>query len=170
MCAIVSGLNFLAIFLLVPETRFDRTMHSNASLEMSASEKGMSQIIEDVEEDNTLIGTEKTFLQNLSLWSGTSNGSLLGHAMRPFLLCAYPAVVWSTIACALIHLTVATSLNVYTDSLCLAWQIASNTLSSFIFQAPPYNFSPGINGLINIPAISKLQLKFYRNMYLLCAL
>lgn len=28
-------------------------------------------------------------------------------------------------------------------------------MNSFILQAPPYNFTPGINGLINIPAMSK---------------
>ena len=44
-------------------------------------------------------------------------------------------------------------LTIWADSLCLAWQIEANTVVSFILQVPPYNWSPSMTGLINIPAI-----------------
>jgi len=31
--------------------------------------------------------------------------------------------------------------------------VAVNILNSFVLQAPPYNWSPQINGLINIPGL-----------------
>lgn len=46
-----------------------------------------------------LTGAKKSFFQNLSLWSGTSQESLFSHLMRPWLLGAYPAVIWATVAC-----------------------------------------------------------------------
>lgn len=91
MCAIISGLNFLFIFLLVSETRFDRTTPTATPSETSI-EKEVTQTLERVESYDVLIGTKKTFIQNLNLWSGTSRESLLSHAIRPFLLAAYPAV------------------------------------------------------------------------------
>lgn len=39
------------------------------------------------------------------------------------------------------------------DALALGWQIAANSVTSFILQVPPYNFSAGATSLINIPAI-----------------
>ena len=33
----------------------------------------------------------------------------------------------------------------------LAWLLSVVNTNASVFQAPPYNFSPGINGLINIP-------------------
>lgn len=36
-------------------------------------------------------------------------------------------------------------------SAALAWLLCVVNTNASIFQAPPYNFSPGINGLINIP-------------------
>lgn len=103
-CAIISGLNFLAIFAFVHETRFNRIPPEIAALpESGGSDKGF--IPENVEKINSsissaeLIGTKKTFLQNLSLWSGTTNESYLGHFLRPFLLIVYPAVIWGILAC-----------------------------------------------------------------------
>ena len=33
--------------------------------------------------------------------------------------------------------------------------VAVNDLNSFVYQAAPYNFTAAINGLINIPSLSK---------------
>lgn len=46
-----------------------------------------------------LTGMKRSFFQNLSLWSGTSRETLFSHLMRPWLLGAYPAVIWATVAC-----------------------------------------------------------------------
>jgi hypothetical protein len=44
-------------------------------------------------------GKKKNLLQNLSLWSGTSEQSYISHFLRPFLLVAYLAVTWGILAC-----------------------------------------------------------------------
>ncbi|KAJ9614977.1 hypothetical protein H2200_001051 [Cladophialophora chaetospira] len=144
---IVQGLNLVGIFLFVHESRFDRRTQSSAPLEHGvqseetegAEKYAGAQTVERVPTVmNSSIGanTKRSFVKNLSLWSGTSDQSILSHSLRPWLLSVYPAVFWGT--------------TIY--ALCLAWQIGSGTLTSFIFQLPPYNFSPGVNGLINIPA------------------
>ena len=92
---------------MVPETRYKRSKPAETSpagqnsLSDEAKSAATSQIVEKVEDNNTteLSGTKKTFLENLSLWSGTSEESLVSHFMRPWLLGAYPAVTWATIAC-----------------------------------------------------------------------
>jgi hypothetical protein len=77
--------------------------NTTAIHESRSSQKGF--IPEQVEKLNSsisfaeLIGTEKTLLQNLSLWSGTSNKSYLSYFSRPLLLIVYPAVVWDILAC-----------------------------------------------------------------------
>ena len=109
-CAIISGLNFLAIFIFVHETRFNRippeiasTPETTSIQESKGSEKGVLAVqIEKVESYSSsaeLSGTKKTLLQNLSLWSGLSKESYLSHFLRPFLLIVYPAVVWGILAC-----------------------------------------------------------------------
>jgi len=49
----------------------------------------------------------------------------------------YPAVIYSFLC--------------YSISLVIV--VAVNILNSFVLQAPPYNWSPEINGLINIPGL-----------------
>lgn len=99
------------------------------------------QIVENVETTDTevLVGQKKTWLQEINPWSGTSNKGIVNHFIRPFALLAYPAVAWACL----------------TYSVALAWLIGAGTLSSFIFQVPPYNFSAGVNGLIGLPGLSE---------------
>jgi MFS family permease len=108
LCAIISGLNFLAIFFFVHETRFDRTKDRPVSSggevdwkKLNASEKTAIQTVEDVEplQKQTTTGTKKTLFQNLGLWSGVSNDSFVSLLMRSYPLIVYPAVAWGIIAC-----------------------------------------------------------------------
>jgi MFS family permease len=104
LCAIIAGLNFLAIFFFVHETRFDRMINDASFVhEAGVSEKkSFSPTIEKIQSttgSDSQGGTKKTLLQNLSLWSGTSEQSYISHFLRPFLLVAYPAVAWGILAC-----------------------------------------------------------------------
>jgi hypothetical protein len=56
---------------------------------------------------------------------------------RPFPMIVYPAVIYAFLC--------------YSISLIIT--IAVNVLNPFVLQAPPYNWSAQINGLINIPGI-----------------
>lgn len=81
---------------------------------------------------------KKTFVQELSLSSGTpADTNLFKMFIRPFPLLAYPAITYAFLG----------------YSVALAWVVAVNILNSFILQAPPYNWQPQINGLINIPGL-----------------
>ncbi|KAJ9605677.1 hypothetical protein H2200_009526 [Cladophialophora chaetospira] len=80
---------------------------------------------------------KKTYLQQLKLYSGTPNEGIFGIIIRPFFMIAYPAVIWAIIS----------------YSISLACVVTVNSLNAFVLQAPPYNLSPGINGLVNIPAL-----------------
>ncbi|KAK5046000.1 hypothetical protein LTR84_008787 [Exophiala bonariae] len=155
LCAIISCLNFLAIFLFVEETRFERNVAPSGQQvgevlpEKTPANYTREQHLEKVnvsttensptavDEGSEVTGTKKSYLRTLSLWSGISEQSFFSHFMRPYLMIVYPAVIWATV----------------TYSLVLAWQISANTVTSFIFQPPPYSWSPSLNGLINIPAI-----------------
>lgn len=80
----------------------------------------------------------KPYMQQLSLWSGVPKGENLALLfIRPLPLIAYPAVIFAFLGYAV----------------SLAWVVAINILNSFILQAPPYNWSASINGLINIPGL-----------------
>jgi MFS family permease len=81
---------------------------------------------------------KKTYLQEISLWSGVpAHTNLLKMFIRPLPLIAYPSVIYAFLAYAVT----------------LVLTVAVNILNPFVLQAPPYNWSPSINGLINIPGI-----------------
>lgn len=72
---------------------------------------------------------KKTYVQQLSLWSGTpSDENLLRMFVRPLPMIAYPAVLFAFLGYAVT----------------LAWVVAINILNSFVLQAPPYNWKPSI--------------------------
>lgn len=118
LCAIISGLNFLAIFFFVAETRFERRgttplPQQNNEIASEEPSKGGSQeqhlekvnvyatenISPSAADEPALTGTKKSYLQRLSLWSGVSEQSFFSHFMRPYLMIVYPAVIWATITC-----------------------------------------------------------------------
>ncbi|MBE7179668.1 MAG: hypothetical protein INR71_00385 [Terriglobus roseus] len=81
---------------------------------------------------------KKTWMQEMSLYSGAAtNINLLESFIRPWPLVVYPAVIFAFLGYAIT----------------LAWVVAINILSIFVLQAPPYNWKPSINGLINIPGL-----------------
>jgi MFS family permease len=146
----LAALNFLSVLFLCPETRYQRDdvtsrpaavvrMDSDslkASSEEVPNEKDVHQVVQISDEPARL--PKKTFLQDLSLFSRVpQQTSLLKLFLRPLPMIVYPAVILAFLGFAV----------------SLAWVVAINILNSFILQAPPYNWSAGINGLINIPAL-----------------
>ena len=148
---ILTAINFVAVLLFVPETRYDRStitqsnIDSTSNLHQSLPEP--KEVTEDEKKDSTLAVTptyssdtpqqlpKKTFLQDLSLWSGTASTNLLKMFIRPLPMFVYPSVIYSFLC--------------YSISLVIV--VAVNILNPFVLQAPPYNWKPQINGLINIP-------------------
>ncbi|KAF2735170.1 MFS general substrate transporter, partial [Polyplosphaeria fusca] len=151
IAVIFTAVNFFAVLLFVPETRYDRDwsraqLEASTSTSASASEEavnaektaptGVKMVGEPSDEPNAQ-PPKKTFAQDLSLWSGTPPTNLFKMFIRPFPMIVYPAVIYSFLC--------------YAISLVIV--VAVNILNPFILQAPPYNWKPQINGLINIPGL-----------------
>lgn len=151
MAAIFTGVNWLVVLFFAPETRFQRD--GEEAISLPTSDLSIAQSDEDIEKRAstslkplTPVGTPpasdtvplKTWRQQMSLWSGVpKDTNLLKLFLRPFPFIAYPAVIFAFLGYAV----------------ALAWVVAINILNSFVLQAPPYNWSASINGLINIPGL-----------------
>lgn len=151
---ILTFINFLVVVFFVPETRYDRS----GLLEIPSTET-VPGSFQNSEEDETVekIATnsekevsdsmsperdqqipKKTWRQELSLNSGRpKNSNLMKLFIRPLPLIVYPAVILSFLGFAV----------------SLAWVVAINILNPFVLQAPPYNWKPDVNGLINIAGL-----------------
>lgn len=162
MFAIVAA-NFVAVLLFCPETRYERSYQDEAAdstydkESSSAAGTPTEEItVKEAGDADTASGKpaetvqevpssapgplvpKKSFWQDLSLISGTpQNISLLKLFLRPLPLFVYPAAIIAFLGFAI----------------ALAWVVAINILNSFVLQAPPYNWSPSVNGLINIPGL-----------------
>ncbi|KAK4950306.1 hypothetical protein LTR10_011287 [Elasticomyces elasticus] len=160
MAFIFTAVNFVAVLLFVPETRYDRSYLEKASSSNQSTDSVTGGSVADEESGNgspieKVVSSKskempthpafrgeqlpkKTWMQELSLWSGVpKDTNLLEMFIRPLPLIVYPAVVFAFLAYAV----------------SLAWVVAINILNSFVLQAPPYSWKPSINGLINIPGL-----------------
>ncbi len=175
IAVVLTGLNFVSVLLFVPETRYHRDADQNVGLlEAAAAEAAAAQSSPDEKTDKTTPTVEaehphrrpttlaqqdrntitspapssaaslaeaaavpkKTWLQEMSVWSGITPGTSLARTfLRPLPMFAYPCVVYAFLGYA-VSLVVTVSVNI---------------LNSFVLQAPPYSWSPSVNGLINIP-------------------
>lgn len=146
IAAIFTGVTFITVVLFVPETRYFRDENRNVygSLatssedQMSPAEqkKDASNTTTEVSPETQILVPKKPWRQEMSLWSGlTPNTNLLRMFLRPFPMFVYPCVIFAFLG--------------YAVSLVLT--VSVNILNPFVLQAPPYSWSPMINGLINIP-------------------
>lgn len=165
IAVILTGVNFVGVVFFVPETRFCREGEGRGErggqvVEGVAGSDGEEGIVNGSERDGSqglekragedavtdrqetqdlTLGAQKekkTWLQGLNLWSGvTPDTNLVKMFVRPFPMFIYPCVIYSFLG--------------YAVSLVLT--VAVNMLNPFVLQAPPYSWSPMINGLINIP-------------------
>lgn len=152
IAAILTFVNFLAVAFFVPETRYLRDADQNVGVAEDAGTTNTGNVTGSGSEKTTdpvIVPTtstsstsseipKKTWLQEINPWSGITPGSsLIGMFIRPFPMFAYPCVVFAFFAYAV----------------ALVLTCAVNILNSFVLQAPPYNWSPSMNGLINIPGL-----------------
>ncbi|KAK4116145.1 MFS general substrate transporter [Canariomyces notabilis] len=146
---ILTAINFVTVLLFVPETRYYREENQKAAGAESEtvlssgedaegnvdSEKTPKAAVKS-EEDQTPTVPKKTWVQELSLWSGVApDTNLLKMFVRPMPMFVYPCVIYSFLGYAV----------------ALVLTVAVNILNPFVLQAPPYSWSPMINGLINVP-------------------
>jgi len=154
--------NMLLFVFFFPETRFYRdtalqrettvvkteTQSSEAetkavpgAADIKSNESGSDHHPESNEfgqENGRPIGARKSYLSELSLWSGiNTQTSYISLILRPIPLLLYPACSYALIA--------------YSISLAPTVMIA--ILSSIVLGSPPYNFGAGVVGLINVPVM-----------------
>jgi hypothetical protein len=143
--------NAVAIFFLFPETRYFRDNKSDAvpssdgQENTDLSEKPRDSTSKDLDIAPPAV-PKKTFLQELNPWSKVHpTAGFLKLFVRPFPLLLYPAVLYSFL----------------TFSASVSWSICLLDTSAAIFQAPPYNFTPGINSLIYLACIIGIVIGTY---------
>lgn len=159
MAAIFTGVNWLVVLFFCPETRYAREEDTNSAsftpsdsslsrFDVESSPTGLEKTASMSEKPSSFTPPDtprpqvtlapKTWRQQMSLWSGVpKDTSLWKLFIRPFPLIVYPAVIFAFLGYAV----------------ALAWVVAINILNSFVLQAPPYNWSASVNGLINIPGL-----------------
>jgi MFS family permease len=150
IAVILTALNFVTVLLFVPETRYFRDENLNVAGSQSntvassqddlekiaVSAKGGELNKEQAPTANVVTVPKKTWVQELSLWSGVApETNLFLMFIRPIPMFVYPCVIYSFLGYAV----------------ALVLTVSVNILNPFVLQAPPYNWSPMINGLINIP-------------------
>jgi hypothetical protein len=134
--SIFIALDAIAIFLLFPETQYRRDTPSPQDQESAYGKAAVSISVMETP-------SKKSYLQELVPWSGINPGlprdtSLVNLFIRPWPLFFYPANLYSTI----------------TFSVALGCLTGIGNTAAPIFQGPPYNFSPGIQGLgIYLPGL-----------------
>ena len=178
LCAIIAGVNVLEFVFFFPETRFERedgVSTRAAEREVVTVDKRVSekhQVLEHVEthREIELVRVKKSYWQALVPSAKLSKSfDVTSLFLRPYALFAYPAVFWATVACRYSRgkppTIMLTNVSI-TDALITAWVIAASTMTSFIFQAQPYNFSAGTLSLINIASILGNLVGSYSGGYL----
>ncbi|KAH7405907.1 major facilitator superfamily domain-containing protein [Phaeosphaeria sp. MPI-PUGE-AT-0046c] len=140
IAVILTAINFLCVVLFVPETRYQRLENSTGDDQIVTKTRDKEVHTKSVRrpsEESIEQLSRNTYIQELSLWSGLPDTNLFKMFLRPFPMIVYPAVIYSFLC--------------YSISLVIV--VAVNILNPFVLQAPPYNWSPQINGLINIPGL-----------------
>jgi hypothetical protein len=133
------------MFLFFPETTYYRKnvigdpQNNSESHEIADNNESKETAKETATEAAVATAIpKKTYLQQLQPWSPLNpNASYISLIFRPWPLIVYPAVIFSFLI----------------FSTTLAWIVCVVNTNAVVFQGPPYNMSPGINGLINVPAI-----------------
>ena len=139
--AIFAGVNAMAFFLFFPEPQYSRDTKYNPTSNTSATPHEKADEIDSPSDDVRhvpLANRKKTFAEELMPFSKIDpNMNYLFLLLKPLPLIVYPATIFG-------FLVFASSLGFF---------LAALSVNSSVFQAPPYNMSPAINGLINIPSL-----------------
>jgi len=131
--AIIAGVNVIAMFFFTPETQYYRKYVTGERQETGEAKEETTETTAEVTSP-----PKKTFLEELKPWSKINpDASYIHLFVRPWPLVIYPAVIFAFLI----------------FSVTLAWVVVFVNVNASIFQFPPYSMTPGIDGLVNIPAV-----------------
>ncbi|KAJ5183081.1 hypothetical protein N7492_000697 [Penicillium capsulatum] len=123
------GANLICMFFYMPETKFTGRRPVISHSDRGEANPGKDGVIVENPTDSI---PRKTWLEEMKFWSrGDPDVNLLHVFLRPFVLLAYPTVVWS---CC-----------VY--GLALSWNVILGAIVAQLFAPPPYNFNSNAQGL-----------------------
>ncbi|KAL4783735.1 major facilitator superfamily domain-containing protein [Aspergillus varians] len=118
----------ICMFFFMPETKF--TGPRPKLLPATSLSEGDQKVQVQVEESTPV--PRKTFVEELKFWSsGDPNVNLKHVFLRPFVLLAYPTVVWSC----------------FVYGLALSWNVILGASVAQLFAPPPYGFNARAQGL-----------------------
>lgn len=124
--AMFVGASLISMFFFMPETKFYGPRPDPFQTTTVNADKG--QVL--VEESSAV--PQKTFVQELKFWNiGDPNVNLLHVFLRPFVLLAYPTVLWS---CCIYGIA-------------LSWNVILGASVAQLFAPPPYRFNSSDQGL-----------------------
>ncbi|KAJ5086586.1 hypothetical protein NUU61_007893 [Penicillium alfredii] len=129
--AIFIAANLVCMFCFMPETKFTGPRPQILPPSRSASESS-TKGLEEISVDELQPVPKKSWLEELKFWSrGDPNVNLLHVFLRPFVLMAYPTVVWSC----------------FVYGLALSWNVILGAIVAQLFTPPPYGFNSNAQGL-----------------------
>ncbi|CAI7616608.1 unnamed protein product [Penicillium manginii] len=136
--------NLVSMFFFMPETKFIGNRPSIPGIRnvrpdpQSLSPTGPTSEGSVKEEDHISVSEsftsvpKKTWSQELKFWSkGDPDVNLFHVFLRPFVLLAYPTVVWSC----------------FVYGLALSWNVILGAIVAQLFTPPPYGFNSNSQGL-----------------------
>ncbi|KAJ5537758.1 hypothetical protein N7494_007237 [Penicillium frequentans] len=141
--AISIGVSLALMTFLMPETIFEGhrpiivPVSSYDSKEESKQEEAEKHSSEHIETEERVSGesltvTKRTYMQDLFRFTANKDVSLWALFKRPFILMAYPTVLWSSL--------------IYGMS--LSWNVILGIIVAQLFSPPPYYFTSGSQGLV----------------------
>ena len=141
LTSIVAGVNAIFMFFFFPETTYYRKIvNGDSQSNADSKETGTETAVE------VMAIPKKSYLQELKPWSPLNpSASYISLILRPWPLIVYPAVIFGFLV----------------FSTTLAWVVCVINTNGAVFQGRHYKMSPGINSLINIPAIIGIVLGSY---------
>ncbi|CAI7596690.1 unnamed protein product [Penicillium palitans] len=124
--AMFVGASLISMFFFMPETKFYGPRPDPFQTTTVNADK--DQVV--VQESSAV--PKKTFVQELKFWnSGDPDVNILHVSLRPFVLLAYPTVLWS---CCIYGMA-------------LSWNVILGASVAQLFAPPPYEFNSSSQGL-----------------------
>ena len=140
-CGAFVGIVLLAMFFLVPETAYSRPRQEGIGLidgNQTVPEQKHETVVDIVELNLDKRPEQKlSYRARLRIFNGRLSGrSYWKTVIKPFSLCLYPAVLFSTVIYGSFH----------------TWMVVFALVHAKVLTAAPYHLHPSQMGLTNLPS------------------
>lgn len=141
--AIFIGANLVCMFFFMPETKFTGRQPGTSRSQYASVDTGKREALLKEQADSV---PYKSWLEELKIWNQGDPGINLLHVfLRPFVLLAYPTVVWSC----------------FVYGLALSWNVILGAVVAQLFAPAPYHFNSNAQGLFFLSPFVGSLVGFY---------